>query len=118
MRNIGYLVDICYNDSNHFKDYHMQITSNDSVALEEFYYQLKRERIQVELTQANQKDAMGAIPTIDIKSSDFTTMIRDMFIAWLEYKKFKLYVDNKEISKEEFDAINQDSQIEIEFDER
>jgi len=96
----------------------MQITSNDSIALKEFYNELKQERINVTLKETNVENAMGVIPTIEIKSSDFTTMIRDMFIAWLEYKKFKLYVDNKQLSKEEFDTINENSKIEVIFDER
>jgi len=96
----------------------MQITSNDSIALKEFYDELKQERINATLEEENVENAMGVIPTIEIKSSDFTTMIRDMFIAWLEYKKFKLYVDNKQLSKEEFDSINENSKIDIIFDER
>ncbi|MEA2029872.1 MAG: hypothetical protein U9N49_12995 [Campylobacterota bacterium] len=96
----------------------MQITSNDSIALQELYTTLKRERIDATLNEKQVEGAMGIIPTIEIKSSDFTTMIKEMFIAWLEYKKFKLYVDNQEISKEEFDKLNEDSKIEVKFDER
>jgi hypothetical protein len=96
----------------------MQLTSNNSILLEEFYNQLKRERITVTLAKTPVKDAMGVIPTIEIKSSDFTTMFRDMFRDWLEYKKFKLYIDKKEVNIEEFDKINKESRIDIEFKER
>ena len=96
----------------------MQLTSNNSILLEEFYNQLKRERITVTLDKTPVKDAMGVIPTIEIKSSDFTTMFRDMFRDWLEYKKFKLYIDKKEVNIEEFDKINKESRIDIEFEER
>jgi len=96
----------------------MQITSNNSILLEEFYNQLKRERISVALEKTPVKDAMGVIPAIEIKSSDFTTMVRDMFRDWLEYKKFKLYIDKKEVNIEEFDKINKESRIDIEFEER
>ena len=96
----------------------MQITSNNSILLEEFYNQLKRERITVTLDKTPAKDAMGAVPTIEIKSSDFTIIFRDMFRDWLEYKKFKLYIDKKEVNIEEFDKINKESRIDIEFEEK
>ena len=96
----------------------MEITSNDSILLEEFYTQLKRERISVDLKKEAVGNAMGLIPTLEIKFSDFTTMVRDMFKAWLEYKKFKLYVDSKEVNIEDFDKINEESKINIEFNER
>ncbi len=96
----------------------MQITSNNSILLEEFYNQLKRERIKVELKNEQIENAMGVMPTIEIKSSDFTTMIRDMFRDWMEYKKFKVYVDSKEVNIEEFNKINKDTKIDIEFEEK
>ena len=96
----------------------MQIKSNNSILLEEFYNKLKRERVSVNIREESVENAMGVIPTIEIKFSDFTTMVRDMFIAWLEYKKFKLYVDNKEVDIKEFDKINENSKIDIEFDRR
>ena len=102
----------------------MQITSNDSIKLQEFYNELKRNRAEVELKEEQVEGAMGILPTIelkssiDLKSSDFTTMIRDMFVAWLEYKKFKLYIDSKEAKIEDFDKINENSKIKVEFDER
>lgn len=96
----------------------MQITSNDSILLEEFYDTLRRERIPVVLEANPVEGAMGVIPSIEIKSSDFTTMIKDMFIAWLEYKKFNLYVNNKEVDIKDFNEINADTKIDIKFDER
>jgi len=96
----------------------MQLTSNNSILLEEFYNQLKRERVPASLKETPVKDAMGTLPTIEIKSSDFTTMIRDMFIAWMEYKKFKVYIDSKEANIEDFDKINKDTKIDIEFEEK
>jgi len=96
----------------------MQIKSNNSILLEEFYNKLKRERVSVNIREESVENAMGVIPTIEIKFSDFTTMVRDMFKVWLEYKKFKLYIDSKEVNIEEFDKINENSKIDIEFDER
>jgi len=96
----------------------MELTSNDAILLEEFYNQLKRERISVTLEKIPVEDAMGIIPTIEIKSSDFTSMVKDMFTAWLEYKKFKLYIDSKEVSMDNFDQLNENSKIKIEFRER
>ena len=97
----------------------MQITSNDTIQLEAFYNELKKNRVEgVKLEKVQVEGAMGILPTIEIKSSDFTTMIKEMFIAWLEYKKFKLYIDNKEAKIEDFDKINEDTKINIEFDEK
>ena len=96
----------------------MQITSNNAIEIQEFYNQLKRERIPALLKETPVKGAMGVMPTIEIKSSDFTTMIRDMFIAWMEYKKFKVYIDSKEVNVADFDKINEDTRIDIEFEEK
>ena len=96
----------------------MQITSNDSIKLQEFYNELKRNRVDAELKEEQVEGAMGILPTIELKASDFTNMIRDMFIAWLEYKKFKLYIDSKEAKIEDFNKINENSKIKVEFEER
>lgn len=102
----------------------MKITSNDTALLEAFYSQLKHERIKnITLEKEPVEGAMGWIPTIDIKSSDFTDMIKDMFRAWLEYKKFKLYIEHqdglkKEIDIDTFEQIKEDTKIVVEFEKR
>lgn len=101
------------------KGHLMQITSNDTIQLEAFYNELKSNRVDdVKLKKVQLEDSMGVLPTIEIKSSDFTSMIKEIFIAWLEYKKFKLYIDSEEVKIEDFDKINEETKIDIEFDER
>jgi len=104
----------------------MRIKSNDSIKLEEFYYTLKRERIDgVELKKISVDGAMGFDVILNV-NIDIIVNIAEMLHTYLGYKITKLYLEKKS-SKEEIKPealenklkdIEEDDIITVEFEER